>query len=121
MEMMEQLTVGEINKYINVFYGKNREVWVRGGGPGPEYEDCSLWDFIRRIAPSHGVQVEQENEELDWQMCDMLADGAETKEGLIAFFMLRLFRPQRCGNACGWSRKSCAETRMNLTLTACRR
>ncbi len=86
MEMMERITVGEINKYINVFYGKNREVWVRGGGPGPEYEDCSLWDFIRRIAPNHGVQVEQENEELDWQMCDMLADGAETKEGLIAFF-----------------------------------
>lgn len=80
MEMMERITVGEINKYINVFYGKNREVWVRGGGPGPEYEDCSLWDFIRRIAPNHGVQVEQENEELDWQMCDMLADGAETKK-----------------------------------------
>ena len=86
MEMMERITVGEINKYINVFYGKNRNVWVRGGGPGPEYEDCSLYDFIRRIAPNHGVQVEQENEELDWQMCDMLADGAETKEGLIAFF-----------------------------------
>lgn len=86
MEMMERITVGEINKYINVFYGKNRGAWVRGGGPGPEYEDCSLYDFIRRIAPNHGVQVEQENEELDWQMCDMLADGAETKEGLIAFF-----------------------------------
>lgn len=86
MDMIERITIGEINKYINVFYGKNRNVWVRGGGPGPEYEDCSLYDFIRRIAPNHGVQVEQENEELDWQMCDMLADGAETKEGLIAFF-----------------------------------
>lgn len=86
MEMMERITVGEINKDINVFYGKNHESWIRGGGPGPEYKDCSLYDFIREIAPKHGVKVEQENEELDWQMCDMLADGPETKEGLIAFF-----------------------------------
>ena len=86
MDMMERLTVGELNQFINVFYGKNGQAWVRGGGPGPEYEDCSLYDFIREIAPKHGVKVEQENEELDWQMCDMLADGPETKEGLIAFF-----------------------------------
>ena len=86
MDMMERLTVGELNQFINVFYGKNGLAWVRGGGPGPEYEDCSLYDFIREIAPKHGVKVEQENEELDWQMCDMLADGPETKEGLIAFF-----------------------------------
>lgn len=86
MEMMERITVGEINKGINVFYGKNHESWVRGGGPGPEYKDCSLYDFIREIAPKHGVKVEQENEELDYQMYDMLFDGPETKEGLIAFF-----------------------------------
>lgn len=86
MDMMDRLTVGKLNQFINVFYGKNGQAWVRGGGPGPEYEDCSLYDFIREIAPKHGVKVEQENEELDWQMCDMLADGPETKEGLIAFF-----------------------------------
>lgn len=86
MELIERITVGEINKGINVFYGKNHESWVRGGGPGPEYKDCSLYDFIREIAPKHGVKVEQENEELDYQMYDMLFDGPETKEGLIAFF-----------------------------------
>lgn len=84
MELIERITVGEINSGINVFYGKNREVWVRGGGPGPEYEDCSLYDFIRRIAKAHGVEAEPNNEDLDWQMCDMLADGAETEEGLVA-------------------------------------
>lgn len=84
MDIMERITVGTINDYINVFYGKDREVWVRGGGPGPEYEDCSLYDFIRRIAKAHGVDAAPNNEDLDWQMCDMLADGAETKEGLIA-------------------------------------
>ena len=86
MDMIERITVGEINKGINVFYGKNHESWVRGGGPGPEYKDCSLYDFIHEIAPKHGVKVEQENEELDYQMYDMLFDGPETKEGLIAFF-----------------------------------
>ena len=84
MDIMERITVGTINDYMNVFYGKDREVWVRGGGPGPEYEDCSLYDFIRRIAKAHGVDAAPNNEDLDWQMCDMLADGAETKEGLIA-------------------------------------
>lgn len=83
---MKRITVGAVNDGINVFYVKDREAWVRGGGPGPEYKDCSLYDFIRRIAKVYGVNVEPDNEELDWQMCDMLADGVETKEGLIAFF-----------------------------------
>ena len=84
MDMMERITAGGFGDTISVFYGKDHEVWVRGGGPGPEYEDCSLCDFIRRIAKVYGVEVEPNNEDLDWQMCDMLADGAETKEGLLA-------------------------------------
>ena len=84
MDMMERITAGGFGDTISVFYGKDHEVWVRGGGPGPEYEDCSLYDFIRRIAKVYGVEVEPNNEDLDWQMCDMLADGAETKEGLLA-------------------------------------
>lgn len=73
--------------FLNIFYGKNEEIWVRGGGPAPEYKDCSLYDFIRRISKEHGVQVEPESDEdLSWQLHDMLWDGPETKEGLIAFF-----------------------------------
>ena len=84
MDMVERITAGGFGDTISVFYGKDHEVWVRGGGPGPEYEDCSLYDFIRRIAKVYGVEVEPNNEDLDWQMHDMLADGAETKEGLLA-------------------------------------
>lgn len=114
MDMIERITVGEINKDINMFYGKNHESWVRGGGPGPEYKDCSLYDFIREIAPKHGVKVEQENEELDYQMYEMLFDGPETKEGLIAFFYaaavqatemrerLRMIEEILCGNEAGF-------------------
>lgn len=82
---MKRLTSDNPSFDLNTIYGKDREAWVMGGGPAPDYEDCKLEDMIRRMAATFGVELLSENtDEFDEEMCDHLADGVETASGALA-------------------------------------
>lgn len=82
---MKRLTSDNPSFDLNTIYGKDREAWVMGGGPAPDYEDCKLEDMIRRMAATFGVELLSEStDEFDEEMCDYLADGVETASGALA-------------------------------------
>lgn len=75
-----------IETSLNLFYVKDHETWVRGGGTAPEYADVSLFDFTRRLVRTHipDVELPEENDDLSMLMAEWLFDGPESAEGLIA-------------------------------------
>lgn len=88
---MERLTtndpLGNVETAHNLFYVKNAEVWVCGGGAAPDYADITLYDFIRQIVQSLGpmsIDTSVPDEELGEELCELLFDGTGTIEGLVA-------------------------------------
>ena len=85
---MERLTTDQENALFscfNIFYAKGGEIWVRGGGPYPEYQDVTLVQWIRSAAQKHGLNIMAEDpEHLGDEMYDALQDGDETVEGIVA-------------------------------------
>lgn len=75
-----------IQAALNLFYIKDRETFVRGGGPAPGYEDISLFDFTRQLIKAHipdeGLSIDDDS--LSTMMGEWLFDDPETTEGLIA-------------------------------------
>lgn len=71
---------------LNLFYIKDHETWVRGGGPGPEYADVSLFDFIRDVVKTHipDVELPEDNYDLSDMMPEWLMDGIDSAEGIVA-------------------------------------
>lgn len=71
---------------LNLFYIKDHETWVRGGGPGPEYADVSLFDFIRDVAKTYvpDVELPGDNDDLSDMMPEWLMDGIDSAEGVVA-------------------------------------
>ena len=87
---MKRLTTdnpkNNLQNAFNLFYIKDNETWVRGGGPGPEYEDVSLFDFTRQIVRDHALDIDlpEDNDDLSNIMPEWLCDGADTIEGIVA-------------------------------------
>lgn len=72
---------------LNLFYAKDGQAWVRGGGPAPDYKDVTLNEFIRSCLDIHLPDYEWENlpdEDLAELMADWLLDGHTCREGLMA-------------------------------------
>ena len=70
---------------LNLFYAKGNEVWVRGGGPEPDYDDTTLVELIHRAARAHGLNITaDEPESLGDEMYDAMFDGVDTVEGIVA-------------------------------------
>lgn len=50
---MKRLTTekpkNNVEKTLNLFYIKDKEAWIRGGGLQPEYKDEPLDNFMRRM------------------------------------------------------------------------
>jgi len=70
---------------FNLFYEKDHEVWIRGGGPHPDYQDVTLVQWVRRAAEQHQLNIVAENAEyLGDEMYDALQDGSDTIEGIVA-------------------------------------
>ena len=70
---------------FNLFYAKDGEIWVRGGGQEPNYRDVTLVQWIKRAAVEHQLNIEAEDaESLGDEMYDALQDGSETIEGIVA-------------------------------------
>lgn len=75
-----------IQASLNLFYIKDGWTWVRGGGPGPKYEDVSLCDYVRGMikAHIHDTEIPGNDDDLDMMMAEWVMDGPESIEGLIA-------------------------------------
>lgn len=85
---MKRLTTDDENSiiyHLNTFYAKNGEVWIRGGGPYPDFQDVTLVQWIRSASSKHGLNFTAEDpENLVDEMYDALQDGDETVEGILA-------------------------------------
>lgn len=71
---------------LNLFYVKDEWVWVRGGGPAPEYPDISLCDYVRMIAREHNLDIahSENDDEISDEMYELLFESTDTMEGIIA-------------------------------------
>lgn len=70
---------------LNLFYIKDGETWVRGGGPGPEFPDVSLFDYLRGIVQTHGLKIDISSETaIGLSVYECLFDGPKTLEGIVA-------------------------------------
>ena len=70
---------------LNLFYVKDMEVWLRGGGPEPNYDDTTLVELIRRASKTHNLNIEAEDaESLGDEMYDAMFYGVDTVEGIVA-------------------------------------
>ena len=85
---MKRLTTNDkdhILAPLNLFFVQGHEVWVRGGGPEPDYADTTLVEWIRRAAQKHDLNIEAADaESLGDEMVDALFDGSDTVEGIVA-------------------------------------
>lgn len=85
---MKRLTTDDEKSMVfplNTFYAKDGEVWVRGGGPYPDYQDVTLVQWIRSASLKHGLGFTADDpEHLGEEMYDALQDGDETVEGILA-------------------------------------
>ena len=71
-----------IETALNLFYIKNGETWVRGGGPGPEFPDASLFDYLREIVKMHGLEID---------ISDETAIGLSVYESLLEGIVATLY------------------------------
>ena len=89
---MDRLTTdnpkNNLESALNLFYAKDGEAWIRGGGPEPNYDDVTLFVFIRRVIKALLQNTdhvdELENDTLSEIMFDWLQDGPESIPGVIA-------------------------------------
>ena len=71
---------------LNLFYIKDFETWVRGGGDGPDYPDIRLYDFIRKAAKIllPDLDFPMDDDGVDYAMGELLLDGPDEPTGLLA-------------------------------------
>ena len=70
---------------LNLFFAKDNEVWIRGGGPEPDYPDCTLTDWINRAAAVQEIELGADDaESLGDVMYDCLQYGVDATEGILA-------------------------------------
>ena len=85
---MKRLTTNDENHILaslNLFYCKDNEVWIRGGGPEPDYADCTLVDWIVSAAEKHHLDIfSRDAEGMGEEMYDSMQFGSDTIEGIVA-------------------------------------
>ena len=71
---------------MNLFYGKDSMVMVRGCGQDPDPPDVPLETFMRRIIRAYKAEIpiDCSDEDLDDMLFDCLFEGPDEIEGLIA-------------------------------------
>lgn len=70
---------------LNLFFAKDNEIWIRGGGPEPDYQDCTLVNWIGRVADKHNLEIyARDAVNLGDEMYDCLQYGIDTIEGVVA-------------------------------------
>ncbi len=88
---MERLTTdapaNNLQTALNLFYAKDGEVWVRGGGPAPKYLDVTLNAYIRAAVKNLATEPELFDDLLDEKLAEVMTDWAMdanlSREGLL--------------------------------------
>ena len=75
-----------IEASLNLFYVRDGDAFIRGGGDAPDYADISVNDFIRKAARTicPDMLLPESAEEISFAMAEYLFDGYEEPSGLIA-------------------------------------
>lgn len=74
-----------VENTLNLFYVKDKETWIRGGGPAPEYRDVSLDDFMRRqIKARLPIDAPEDWKGFSAMMAEWLMDDPESETGMLA-------------------------------------
>ena len=87
---MKRLTTNcpdnNLDAALNLFYIKDFETWVRGGGNGLDYPDIRLYDFIRKAAKIllPDLDFPMDDDGVDYAMGELLLDGPDEPTGLLA-------------------------------------
>ena len=87
---MKRLTTNcpdnNLDAALNLFYIKDFETWVRGGGDGPDYPDIRLYDFIRKAAKIllPDLDFPMDDDGVNYAMGELLLDGPDEPTGLLA-------------------------------------
>ena len=87
---MKRLTTNypdnNLDAALSLFYIKDFETWVRGGGDGPDYPDIRLYDFIRKAAKIllPDLDFPMDDDGVDYAMGELLLDGPDEPTGLLA-------------------------------------
>ena len=86
---MKRLTTdrpeGNVENTLNLFYVKDKETWIRGGGPAPQYKDVTLDDFMRRqIKARLPIDAPEDWKEFSAMMAEWLMDDPESDTGMLA-------------------------------------
>ena len=87
---MKRLTTNcpdnNLDAALNMFYIKDFETWVRGGGDGPDYPDIRLYDFIRKAAKIllPDLDFPMDDDGVDYAIGELLLDGPDEPTGLLA-------------------------------------
>ena len=87
---MERLTTDNptdnIEASLNLFYVRDGDAFIRGGGDAPDYADISVTDFIRKAARTlcPDMLLPESAEEISFAMAEYLFDGYEEPSSLIA-------------------------------------
>ena len=87
---MKRLTTNcpdnNLDAALNLFYVKDFETWVRGGGDGPDDPDIRLYDFIRKAAKIllPDLDFPMDDDGVDYAMGELLLDGPDEPTGLLA-------------------------------------
>ena len=88
MTDMKRLTTDDTESILlglNLFFAKDNEVWIRGGGPEPDYPECTLTDWINRAAAVQEIELGADDaESLGDVMYDCLQYGVDATEGILA-------------------------------------
>ena len=86
---MKRLTTekpkNNVENTLNLFYIKDKETWIRGGGLPPEYKDDTLDNFMRRqIKVRLPIDAPEDWREFSCMMAEWLFDDPESETGLLA-------------------------------------
>lgn len=74
---------------LNLVFVKDNEVYVRGYGPAPDFADTRLYDMARDLLRKYSPETLEnadlnDDNELSWAIAEMLFDGTDTMEGVVA-------------------------------------
>lgn len=78
-----------VSAALNLVFVKNNEVYVRGYGPAPDFADARLYDMARDLLRKYSPETLENQDltgdnELSCAVSEMLFDGTDTMEGVIA-------------------------------------
>lgn len=76
-------------EFLNTFFCKENDVWIRNGRLSQEYADCSLLDWMKQAVKANGLYVDvNSEEEMSVIMYNFLQYGPNNIEGILGTLYL---------------------------------